>query len=99
MSDTIKTIKKLILERMDIPVGEQHLYYEDEEELENKCSLEDYKVKNEAKFKLLRSSKTKFYLFVKTQTGKTITLNAEIKHSTQDLKTIIQDKEGIPPDL
>jgi ubiquitin len=37
-------------------------------------------------------------LYVKTMTGKTLTLEAEPASTIEDIKAKLQDAEGIPPD-
>ena len=62
---------------------------------ENYNTLEFYKINNESTIQL----KWSFQIFVKTLTGRTITLDdISVSDTIEDIKNKIQYKEGYPPD-
>ena len=58
----------------------------------------DYQIGQKITIELHEISKNGFQIYVKTLTGKTLTLNMESTEIIEDLKTKIYIKEGIPPD-
>ena len=98
-SDTIENVKFKIEKKDGIPPHQQRLMAKGKQ-LKDDCTLSDYNIQNLGKIHYiwrLRGGHG-MQIFVKTLTGKTITLEVEACDTIENVKATIQDQEGIPPD-
>ena len=108
-NDTIAHLKSLISEKEGVPADQQRLIFAGKQ-LADDQTINSYSINKDSTLHLVlrlrggmepapaEPSTGSMQIFVKTLTGKTITLEVEPSDTIETVKQKIQDKEGIPPD-
>ncbi|EME77815.1 uncharacterized protein MYCFIDRAFT_63791 [Pseudocercospora fijiensis CIRAD86] len=97
-SDLVSTVKAQIHSKEEIPPERQRLICSGRQ-LENIRSLASYNIGRDSTLHLLLGvGNNKMEIYVKTLTGKTLTLETSTHATVDELKLQIQEITGVPPD-
>ncbi|KAJ0793661.1 putative Ubiquitin-like domain-containing protein [Helianthus annuus] len=95
-SDTIFDLKAKIQDTVGIPSNKQELIF-NEMVLSDNDTLVDCNINTKSTLTLMRISTGFMHIFVKTMTGKTITLKVKPSDTIYNVKSMLYNKEGIHP--
>jgi len=96
LSETVLNLKNKIQVEEGVPPSHQRLIFGGRR-LEDGRTLSDYNIEKGPAFYLHLILNSDRLLYIKTLSGKTIYLDFEPSYTIDNVKTKIQDEEGIPP--
>jgi ubiquitin len=96
-SYTIASVKSMIKGKRGTPPDQQRLIF-GVQELEDELTLSDYNIQKEDILTFVRTEKQFIIECIKTSTGASMDLTVRASDTIDNVKDMIRDKEGIPPD-